>query len=182
MRVLGAVLAGGMASRFGSDKALAKIEGETLLDRAVASLRQQCSAVCVVGRRAAPVQVVADWPRPGLGPLGGIAGALRNARDLNLPHVLTVAVDIPALPRDLVMQLVPAPACVAAQPVVGLWRTSDIALIDAILASDTPHSIKAFADACGARRVVLNRKLGNINTPDDLKEVGNGGTGEGPNL
>ena len=182
MRVLGAVLAGGQSSRFGSDKALAKINGETLLDRSVAALRDQCSSVCVVGRRAAPVQVVADWPRPGLGPLGGIAAALRHARDLDLPYVLTVAVDIPALPRDLVQQLVPAPACVSDQPVVGLWRTADIGTIDALLASEAKHSLLAFADACGARRVKLTRALGNINTREDLDEIPGGGTGDGANL
>ncbi|MDG6080241.1 molybdenum cofactor guanylyltransferase [Erythrobacter litoralis] len=177
MRVLGAVLAGGEASRFGSDKALAKIGGETLLDRAVAVLKDQCNAVCVVGRRSAPVQTVADWPRPGLGPLGGISGALRHARDLGLPYVLTCAVDIPKLPVDLVRQLTPAPACVAAQPVVGLWRVADIAVLDALLASEQQHSLIAFANACGARRVELSRKLGNINTREDLESYEGEGNG-----
>lgn len=168
MRVLGAVLAGGQSSRFGSDKALAKIGDETLLDRTVAALHRQCSAVCVVGRRSAPVQTVPDWPRPDMGPLGGIAGALRHARDLKIPYVLTSAVDIPKLPSNLAAQLAPGPAFVVSQPVVGLWRTADIAMLDALLAADVRHSLRAFARACGARPVELERRLGNINTREDL--------------
>jgi len=48
--ILGAVLAGGQSSRFGSDKALAALGGRTLLERAVASLETHCDGVIVVGR------------------------------------------------------------------------------------------------------------------------------------
>ena len=51
---LGAVLAGGQSSRFGSDKALAVLDGQTLLTRAVATLAQWCDTVVVVGRSEAP--------------------------------------------------------------------------------------------------------------------------------
>ena len=51
---LGAVLAGGQSSRFGSDKALAVLYGQTLLTRAVATLAQWCDTVVVVGRTEAP--------------------------------------------------------------------------------------------------------------------------------
>ncbi|UVI39620.1 molybdenum cofactor guanylyltransferase [Qipengyuania spongiae] len=163
MRLLGAVLAGGMSSRFGSDKALAVLDRTTLLDRVHVALAGQCDAVCVVGRG-----VVADWPRAGLGPLGGLAGALRHARTRGFDEVLTSAVDIPDLPPDLAEQLGPGPAFVADQPVVGRWRTADLPLLETILRSDGGRSMQRFARICSARSVALHAPLANINTPRDL--------------
>ena len=55
--LLGAVLAGGRSERFGSDKALARLGGRTLLEQAVEALGAQCDAVIVVGREDAPAPV-----------------------------------------------------------------------------------------------------------------------------
>ena len=56
--ILGAVLAGGQSTRFGSDKALAELDGSTLLTRAVDLLAGWCEHVVVVGREdARTVQV-----------------------------------------------------------------------------------------------------------------------------
>src|SRR5687768_5356431 len=48
--ILGAVLAGGQSSRFGSDKALAELDGRTLIARAVDALAGWCEYVVAVGR------------------------------------------------------------------------------------------------------------------------------------
>ncbi|MFD1958725.1 NTP transferase domain-containing protein [Novosphingobium panipatense] len=68
--ILGAVLAGGQSTRFGSDKALAEIGGRTLLSLAVDMLSGWCELVVVTGRETAPARTVPDWPRAGMGPLG----------------------------------------------------------------------------------------------------------------
>ena len=67
-RILGAVLAGGRSSRFGSDKAAAMFRDRTLADHAAAAIAPFVEAVVRVGGDGVP-----DVPRPGLGPLGGIA-------------------------------------------------------------------------------------------------------------
>ncbi len=64
--ILGAVLAGGQSTRFGSDKALARLGGETLLMRAVDLLAGWCEKVVVVGREEAPAPTLPDRPRAGL--------------------------------------------------------------------------------------------------------------------
>ena len=69
--ILGAVLAGGQSSRFGSDKAIAEFQGRTLLARAVDTLSGWCEHVVVIGRETAPAPTLPDWPGPGLGPLAG---------------------------------------------------------------------------------------------------------------
>ena len=165
---LGAVLAGGRATRFGSDKALAEIGGQSLLSLAIEALRRSCGRVVVVERDAAPVDTVRDWPAPDLEPLAGIAAALRHGEEVGADTVLTCGVDSVGLPPDLERLLSPAPAYLAGQPVVGLWPASASKAVEAILASDGRHSMLAFAHEIGARSVNLDANPANINTPADL--------------
>lgn len=169
--ILGAVLAGGQSSRFGSDKALAVLDGETLIARAVDALSGWCEKVVVVGREHGPAPCIADWPGPGMGPLGGIAAALRLAVEEDFAAVLTVGVDCPDLPGDLPALLAPAPACFAAQPVIGLWPASAAAAVEEILRGTGKHSLRALAERLGARMVQLASDPANINTPHDLAEL-----------
>ncbi len=166
--ILGAVLAGGKSTRFGSDKALAELAGESLLIRAVDMLSGWCEKVVVVGREEAPAPTLPDRPHPGMGPLGGIAAALYDARDEGYELVLTCGVDSVDLPENLPELLSPAPAYLADQPVVGLWPVSAIKPLEAILHGDGRHSMLAFAEAIGARAVKLDRASLNINTLADL--------------
>jgi molybdopterin-guanine dinucleotide biosynthesis protein A len=166
--ILGAVLAGGQAARFGSDKALAETQGATLLAHAVEALAACCEKVVVAGRETAPAPTIADWPHPGMGPLGGIAAALRLARAEGFAAVLTTGVDSPGLPDDLLARLSPAPAYVADQPVIALWPVSAADAVEAILEGDGRHSLRALAERLGARAVRLAREPANINTPHDL--------------
>ena len=169
--ILGCVLAGGQSSRFGSDKALATLHGHSLIVRAVDQLSGWCEHVIVVGRETAPAPCLPDWPRPGMGPLGGIAAALHLASDEGYAAVLTCGVDSVDLPPDLPALLAPAPAFVADQPVVGLWPVSASRAIDTILSQPGRHSMRQFAEVLGARRVQLAAGSANINTPADLAEL-----------
>jgi molybdenum cofactor guanylyltransferase len=167
--ILGVVLAGGQSRRFGSDKALAEIDGRSLLSRAVDALSGWCEHVVVVGRETAPAATLPDWPAPGLGPLGGLAAALRHARDEGYREVLSCGVDSVFLPEDLPGLLAPAPACLADQPVVGLWPAGALAHAEAILSGDGRRSMYAFAEAVGARMVEAPSR--NVNTPADLRPL-----------
>lgn len=169
--VLGCVLAGGQSVRFGSDKALAVLGGETLLDRSVAWLASHCDAVVVAGRETAAAPCVGDWPAAGMGPLGGLAAALRHAREEGYDAVLSIGVDSPGLPDDLVRLLNPAPACLAAQPVAGLWPVSALAVLEEILTGSERRSMLHFAERAGARLVDLDETPANINTPEDLARL-----------
>jgi len=166
--ILGAVLAGGQATRFGSDKALAELGGRTLIARAVDALSGWCEHVVVVGRETAPAPTLPDWPNPAMGPLAGIAAALHHARDEGYEVVLTSGVDSVGLPEDLPALLGKAPAYLADQPVVGIWPASALEAIEAILSGDGRHSMQRFAETIGARAVKSGAKPANINTPADL--------------
>lgn len=167
-KILGAVLAGGQSRRFGSDKALAVLEGTTLLERAVAGLAALCGDVVVIGRGEAPVMTVPDRPAPGLGPLGGIAGALHYAGEQGYDAVLVYPVDGGSCGPDLLAALDPGPAYCESQPVIGLWPVSTLVAVEGILAGNGSHSLRAFAAATGARAVALALPPANINTPADL--------------
>lgn len=80
---LGAVLAGGRSSRFGSEKARATVDGEALILRVARALAPRCARVVAI---AAHEGAYADLGlatfgdlRPGMGPLGGVATALARA-------------------------------------------------------------------------------------------------------
>jgi molybdopterin-guanine dinucleotide biosynthesis protein A len=166
--ILGVVLAGGQSTRFGSDKALAEFGGRTLLARAVDTLQGFCEYVVVAGREMAPAPTIPDWPSAGMGPLGGIAAGLRLAQDEDYEAVLTCGVDSVNLPDNLLEMLAPAPACLADQPVVGLWPMGAVGTVERILESDGRRSMRAFAEAVRARAVKTKSKSANINTPADL--------------
>lgn len=93
------ILAGGLSTRMGTDKALLLMDGQTLLERALATVRFVAEDVKIVGPReryASFANVVEDEFQ-GCGPLGGIHSALGNSRhELNL----VVSVDTPLLTTD----------------------------------------------------------------------------------
>ncbi len=167
-RLLGAILAGGQARRFGSDKAQALFEGTRLIDRVAAALLAQTGGLVVCGREEPGFRCIPDWPEPGLGPLGGLTAALRHAGDQGFTHVLSAGVDAPDLPHDLAASLAgEGAAIVESQPVVGLWPVSDLPALASFLAGGG-RSLYRCADALGARRIDLARPLMNVNRPEDL--------------
>lgn len=167
MKTLGAVLAGGRSRRFGSDKAAAILDGQTLLDHARAALHPHCDAVVVVGRGE-----VADWPRPDMGPLGGIAAALILASETGFDQLLTASVDCVRLPPGLLDLLEPAPAFLDTQPVIGLWPVASLDALKAILTDGSDLAVRAFARRIGARAAASDFVPPNINSVADLERLG----------
>jgi molybdopterin-guanine dinucleotide biosynthesis protein A len=169
--VLGAVIAGGKSTRFGSDKALARLHGRTLIDQVVETLAGQTAEMIVVGREHDGLPSIADQPASGLGPLAGIAAALLEAQARGYSAVLTAPCDAFNLPDDLLNRLFPYPAYVESLPVIGLWPAHAAKDALAILGSEGIHSIKAFATSISARAVKLPHEPANINTAADLERV-----------
>lgn len=89
------IIAGGRSSRFGSDKARAEIDGQPLIVRTAAALGAMVSSITVVADAADKyadigLRTIAD-DEPGLGPLGGLATALRHCGQ---PWLLLAACDM----------------------------------------------------------------------------------------
>jgi molybdenum cofactor guanylyltransferase len=171
LKICGAVLAGGQARRFGSDKAAALYNGQRLIDRAIAKLEPQVAKLVICGRDAAFHTCLADRPEAGLGPLGGLAAALCYAHQSGFDAVLSTGCDLFDLPEDIGEQFAgDGPAIVADQPVVGLWPAALVETLDTFLA-ERGRSLYAFADIVDARRVQLPEPLVNINRPEDLERL-----------
>jgi molybdopterin-guanine dinucleotide biosynthesis protein A len=141
--ICGLVLAGGRSSRFGSDKAVAMLEGQTLLARVAAILRAGCDRVAVsapTGSRAADLadqlefEVVSDIADSASGPLSGVLSGLLWAQALGADALATAPCDTPFLPADVVARLAEGldddhPVAAARtpdglQPLCAIWRTS----------------------------------------------------------
>ena len=172
MRLLGAILAGGQSRRFGSDKAMADAGGVPLIVRVAAALAPYVDDVVVCGHPAPPggMAVVADVPGPGLGPLGGLAGALRHAADAGYDAVVSVGCDTPALDAGMMRAVAEArgAAFVAQSPIIGRWP---VALADALAAHvvrDPVRSMRGWAEVAGAVAVDAGGEVVNLNTREDL--------------
>ena len=149
MRVLGAILAGGRSSRFGSDK---------------------CEFVVgVCGRVEGSSLTLSDRPYAGLGPLGGINAAFHCAAVSEFDAVLSVPADVLPLPRDLFARLgLPGPSHFANQFAVGRWPAQLSCVLDAHIRRGN-RSIRSWIETCRSQ-VVSDHDLGmrNLNTVSDL--------------
>ncbi|MAC11154.1 MAG: molybdenum cofactor guanylyltransferase [Sphingorhabdus sp.] len=171
MRLLGAVLAGGRSSRFGSDKAQALLGGRRLIDHVAAALDAETDGLIVVGREDPAYACVPDRPAPGLGPLGGVAGALAAAGERGFDAVLTCPVDVPKPPVDLRGLLAPGPAFLINQPTIGLWPQGLLTGLLAFIEHDAKRSVRGFAQHVGAGPVDAPGPIANINRPEDLIDI-----------
>ncbi|MGO4852468.1 molybdenum cofactor guanylyltransferase MobA [Phaeovulum sp. W22_SRMD_FR3] len=201
MAIMGLILAGGAARRMGgADKALLSLAGRPLVAHVAAGLAPQVarfalSANGMPERFAAllpGVPVLAD-PREaqGLGPLAGVLAGLDWAAAQGAEALVTVAVDTPFLPSDLVARLQAAAsagggaACAsslgrmhytcALRPVAGAAAALRAALatgtrrlrfgLDA--AVEVPFGLIGAGIGAGASQAAAD-PFGNLNTPEDL--------------
>ncbi len=168
-RILGAIIAGGRSSRFGSDKACAVLDGRPLLDHVLVGLGAQTDAIVVCGRDVPGCVSLADRPHSNIGPLGGMAAALHHAAQHGFDGVLTSACDTPQVPADLAETLASSePAVVIGQPLFGYWPASLSTRLDDYLDAANSYAVGAWAVWAGARRVSYAGKIPNINTVADL--------------
>jgi molybdenum cofactor guanylyltransferase len=108
--ILGVILAGGRARRFGTDKALADLAGMSLLDRVCIRAAAQTDALVI--SRSAPVKSGIAVTYPALpdgaaneGPLCGVLTGLSYARKEGFTQLMTFPCDSPFFPSDLVSRL-----------------------------------------------------------------------------
>ena len=108
MKVTAIILAGGQNRRFGRNKALEPIEGQSLIERVIESIKPLTSQILVVTspeKTETPftdkVEVLTDL-YPARGPLGGIYTGLQAARSR---YSIVVACDMPFLNASLLRHM-----------------------------------------------------------------------------
>jgi len=194
-KILGLVLAGGLARRMGGgDKLRIRIGGRTILERVLARLRPQCAAL-VLNANGDPARfadtglpVVADSVPGFVGPLAGILAGLdwAAAHAPAIADVASVPGDCPFLPGDLVARLsatrqaagVPL-ACARSgdwrHPVVGLWPVALREDLRKALVEENMHKIESWTArhgiAVGDWPATPIDPFFNVNTPADAAEA-----------
>jgi molybdenum cofactor guanylyltransferase len=161
----GILLVGGSSSRFGSSKALAQLEGETLAERAWRLLGDACDErIAVGGNDGLPFPALADT---GTGPVAAIAVGLRSAaHDI----AVVIPVDMPLLTTDALRRLAGAcrDAAVAQQgplPCALAHRT--------LPAFETgERRLRTVLDGLDTAHIELDPSLlANVNEPADLRRI-----------
>ena len=188
--IAGVVLAGGQSRRMGGDKALIRVEGQSLIERVVDRARPQVCAL-LLNANGDPTRfagfdlpIAADGVEGHAGPLAGILTGLEWLRDTHpeISWMASFATDAPLLPTDLVARLLAAVIAEHAEigcarsggithPVFGLWPVSlapalRSALVDEDLRKTDGWTARyrvAHVDWPGGR----DDPFFNVNTPED---------------
>lgn len=189
-KTLGLILAGGQATRMnGQDKAFVSLGGVSLLDRVLRRLEPQVDQVAVnsnaVDRLAhLDIPVLPDVFAGFAGPLAGVLTGMDWAFEKGVDHLITVAVDTPFFPQDLVARLwagaagMEHPFAIAStsgrHPTFGLWPVALRHDLRAALEAGT-RKVSLWADLHGARSVAFPDTpfdpFFNINAPEDLAQA-----------
>ncbi|MDQ2798359.1 MAG: molybdenum cofactor guanylyltransferase [Armatimonadota bacterium] len=181
------ILAGGQSRRMGTDKAVLKFGGMTLLERAARTALATGIPVLVAGRLRPD-----DWPLPEVdfvpdalpncGPLGGLQTALRHAAC----PVLALACDMPLLTPDALRWLSAQAATHSGEhglevlnnaqwePLFSVYTPACLPLIETRLAAGrlSLHGLIESGDfGLADAPDWVAAQLVNINTPEELAEL-----------
>lgn len=180
------ILAGGESRRMGCDKAWLEVRGETLLSRAVVTVRRAGAAEVFISGRHGVDYAGLECPvlfdlKPGGGPLGGVERALAAASN---PLLLVCAVDMSKMTATLLRKMISCcdeqtgvvPKCRGKlEPLAAIYPKRSHALVVAAL-RQSRLTAREFAEACLRKGMVRKfsvppaeqGRFANCNTPDDL--------------
>ena len=194
--ISGVVLAGGLSTRFGSDKAAAEIGGTSLLERAVRLLESMLDDVWVSVRPEQASDALRSRYRclfdrhPGQGPAGGLEAAHARAPGRAW---LAIACDQPGLTgadlRRLVAERDPNAAATAycdpetgaPQPLCAIYEPATLAGLAVQTAAGAGPSPRDYL--AGRPLKLIPMEITNINSHEDLRRFLRGGDaqpGAGP--
>jgi molybdenum cofactor guanylyltransferase len=170
----GILLVGGASRRFGAPKALARLDGETLAERAWRLLGEVCGQRIAVGKLVDNLELpfpLLDDNSPIRAPLAGVVAGLRAAVS---EICMVLPVDCPLVTAEGLGEL--ADACVdAAVPQTGPLPAALRRTVLPVLARRLAAGHLALRDALGeldTRVVWLDPvQLANVNTQEDLASL-----------
>lgn len=167
MGLTGILLVGGGSTRFGSPKALAVLDGETLAARAWRVLGEACDEVIAIGKEsdalALPFPVLDDGASERAPIYGVIAGLAAATHDV----VVVLPVDCPLMSVAAIRALGEAVAVPQTGPLPGAYSKSMLPELEARVA-------RGALSLRGVNPVVLEideALLSDIDVPDDLARI-----------
>lgn len=166
----GVLLVGGASTRFGSPKALAVVDGETLAGRAWRLLGAACDERIAVGKceYELPFDVIDDESDVRAPIVGVIAGLRAAQHDVSV----VIPVDMPRLTIDSLNRLAEDcldVACPPTGPLPGAYRKTALPALERALAEGRLALREAIQGLSVATVVLDPRVLANVNTPDDVQ-------------
>ena len=168
------LLVGGASTRFGSPKALARIGGETLAERAWRLLGEVCDERLAVGKTAdgleLPFELIDDGSTV-RAPLAGLVAGLRAART---DVAVVIPVDLPLLTAGALHEL--AARCKDAAvppsgPLPGAYRRSALPALERALAAEALRLRDVLEQLDVAVVSIDETQLANVNKPTDLERL-----------
>ena len=175
--VAGVLLVGGASRRFGSPKALATLDGETLAERAHRTLAEEFDRVVVIGKArdalALPFPVLDDGSKT----RAAIVGVAAGIRLAGAETCVVLPTDMPEITPAVLRKLADAAEGVDAAvpqtgPLPGAYNRSALAVLERRIEAGE----LALRDALGELRArvieVPHVLLRNVNAPSDLATSG----------
>jgi molybdopterin-guanine dinucleotide biosynthesis protein A len=168
----GILLVGGASTRFGSPKALARFDGETLAERGWRLLGDACDEQLAVGKTvdALPLPFpVLDDGTDVRAPIAGVVAGLRAASN---DVCVVLPVDTPSVTAELLQELADACADAAVPqtgPLPGAYRKSVLPVLRRRLAAGELALRDALEELDVAVVGVDASLLVNVNSPEQLR-------------
>jgi molybdopterin-guanine dinucleotide biosynthesis protein A len=172
--VTGVLLVGGASRRFGSPKALARLDGETLAERAYRILGEAFGEVVAVGKAADGLELPFPVLDDGSDVRAAIVGVAAALRLVCTEVAVVLPTDMPAVTPDLLLELASVAeegveaAVVQTGPLPGAYRRSALPVLKRRIAAGDFALHRALGDL--RTRVVSTDPavLANVNVPGDL--------------
>jgi molybdopterin-guanine dinucleotide biosynthesis protein A len=164
-RLTGVLLVGGASRRFGSPKALAQLNGETLAEHGWRVLGEACDERLAVGKEADALPLpfpVLDDGSDVRAPIAGLVAGLRAASN---DVCIVLPVDCPLITAESLLRLgAHAPAATPSGPLPGAYQRSVLPALERKLACGD-YSLR---DLEVAVVEIDPDELVNVNTTDEL--------------
>jgi molybdopterin-guanine dinucleotide biosynthesis protein A len=174
MSCTGVLLVGGASTRFGSPKALAVLDGETLAERAWKTLGEVCDERLAFGKTGDGLMLpfeVRDDGSDIRAPIAGVVAGLRAARR---EVCVFLPVDVPRIrpaSLELLVELCRDAAVPQSGPLPGAYRRSALPALERRLAAGE-LALRGALDALDVAVVPLpEEELVNVNEPGDLERL-----------
>jgi len=187
--IAGVLLAGGSSSRFGTNKALALLNGKPLIEYIAETLSRHFSELLLV-TNTPEVYEFLGWPMTGdiiknSGPLAGIHAALHT---IAAPRAFVAACDMPLVDERLIRYLCSLPGDWDAvvprlgkglEPLVAVYHKSALPVITEHLKNQQRTISQIFAQLrvreVGKKEILTvtgdEKSFWNVNRPDDLAAI-----------
>jgi molybdenum cofactor guanylyltransferase len=171
--VAGALLVGGASTRFGSPKALARYEGETLAERGHRALAEAFGEVIVVGKAADGLELPFDVLDDGSDVRASMVGVAAAVRLAGTEVVVVLPTDMPLVSAELLRALADAieghdAAVPQTGALPGAYRRSVLPVLERRIAAGELALHRALEELRIHVVELDEAALRNVNEPGDL--------------